>query len=302
MLFFFLNTKSVCSLESYRDAFYGDISFMNIYCSETNPAVERIICFLAYYYQCIDEDTEREITFLRGSLEEAPIWDQSVENFNQISVNISTTGMEESDAPTFVDFANQDIHIGCIIPSLTQEEVLFSCSPEAFISMLICERLGRGDVLVIKNVRRYCSYTGYLYNFKFTGFYEYKIFNILVMDACFEGHFTKSNITRDMNKAYLGFTLCNSKISTGHWGCGAFGGEKVSKFLQQLCAAVLAKVDLDYSTFKDQECKRRLETVLKILKEKNIEVMKVFNILLTYNKKMVDQIEFYEYLLEELEK
>lgn len=29
------------------------------------------------------------------------------------------------------------IHIGRIIPSLTQEEVLFSCCPEAFLCLLV---------------------------------------------------------------------------------------------------------------------------------------------------------------------
>jgi len=31
------------------------------------------------------------------------------------------------------------------------------------------------------------------------------------------------------------------KISTGKWGCGEFGGEPLHKFLQQLCAAMLAQ-------------------------------------------------------------
>ncbi len=34
--------------------------------------------------------------------------------------------------PVFVNFANQYLHIGEIIPSLTQEEVLFSAAPEHF--------------------------------------------------------------------------------------------------------------------------------------------------------------------------
>ena len=40
--------------------------------------------------------------------------------------------MEEPEAEAFVDFANRDLHIHQVIPSATQEEVLFSCCPEAF--------------------------------------------------------------------------------------------------------------------------------------------------------------------------
>ena len=41
--------------------------------------------------------------------------------------------LEELGSEAFVDFANQDLHIHCVIPSATQEEVLFSCCPEAFV-------------------------------------------------------------------------------------------------------------------------------------------------------------------------
>jgi len=276
---------------------YGDISFDRIYCETSDLAEERILCFLAYYYQCkYDEGEVRDVSFVRGNLNKVMNWEEMKDkNFDQINVKVETSGMEVSDAPNFVDFANQDIHIGCIIPSLTQEEVLFSCAPEAFISMLINDRLRDRDVVVIKNVRRYCEYTGYLYSFRFTGFYKYSIFNILVIDACYMQHFKRKNIDRDMNKAYLGFLLCNSKISTGHWGCGAFGGEKVSKFLQQLCAAVVANVDLDYSTFKDEDYKAKFNTILNTLKTNNINVSRVYEILLGFQNMHYE--EFYDYFM-----
>jgi len=233
--------------------------------------LKELFVFLAYYYQCKYDDVnrpDREIVFQRGYLEKEELFDWSSfgdRNFSGVQVNVSTEGMESSDAPYFVDFANKFIHIGCIIPSMTQEEVLFSVCPEAFVSMLICQKLGKREVVIIKNVRRYCSYSGYQYSFKFTGFYEdYNIFNILIIDACFENHFSKRNIDRDINKAYLGFLMCQSKISTGHWGCGAFGGEKVSKFLQQLIAAAIANVDLDYSTFREEENKKILISFLRL--------------------------------------
>ncbi|KAJ3300148.1 hypothetical protein HDV03_002433, partial [Kappamyces sp. JEL0829] len=43
-------------------------------------------------------------------------------------------------------------------------------------------------------------------------------------------------------------------VVTGHWGCGAFLGDKTFKFLQQLCAAAEAGLDrLDYSVYQEAD-------------------------------------------------
>jgi hypothetical protein len=75
-------------------------------------------------------------------------------------------------------------------------------------------------------------------------------------------HFKRDLVMRDMHKAYMGFlgsavanlTFRSRRshtielaaddstayiISTGKWGCGAFGGHEVLKFLQQVVAAYL---------------------------------------------------------------
>jgi hypothetical protein len=44
--------------------------------------------------------------------------------------------MEDPNAPAFVNFANEQLHIGRIISSCIQEEVLFSCAPESFVGLL----------------------------------------------------------------------------------------------------------------------------------------------------------------------
>merc|ERR1711920_46298 len=55
-------------------------------------------------------------------------------------------------------------------------------------------------------------------------------------------------VLRDIRKAYLCFMGC-SVVSTGHWGCGIFGGLPAFKFVQQALAASLAGCKLQYSTF-----------------------------------------------------
>jgi hypothetical protein len=59
-------------------------------------------------------------------------------------------------------------------------------------------------------------------------------------------------VERELNKAYCGFleddagksTAALPLVSTGHWGCGAFGGTKELKSLLQLMAASLSRRDV----------------------------------------------------------
>eukprot|EP01126_Amoeba_proteus_P048736 TRINITY_DN5655_c0_g1_i5.p1 TRINITY_DN5655_c0_g1~~TRINITY_DN5655_c0_g1_i5.p1 ORF type:complete len:224 (+),score=30.82 TRINITY_DN5655_c0_g1_i5:657-1328(+) len=210
--------------------------------------------------------------------------------------------MESSNYRGFVDFANCFIHIGQIIPSMTQEEVLFSCCPECFVSMLFCEKLEDNEVVVIRGVKRFSDYVGYQFSFKWEGpFISYDCFHdILVMDAsvdmCGE-QFSPATILRDLNKVYLGFKACGGSISTGHWGCGAFGGDKSLKFLQQLCAATEAKVRLDYSTYRDKEYCDSMQKALNLMEESGVTVRVAYELMLkferntTFRKFMLNRLE-----------
>ena len=69
--------------------------------------------------------------------------------------------MESSfDAHGFVDFANKHIQIHRMIASCTQEEILFSCCPEAFLPMLICETLKNDEIVIVRGCKRFVEYTG----------------------------------------------------------------------------------------------------------------------------------------------
>lgn len=66
--------------------------------------------------------------------------------------------------------------------------------------------------------------------------------------------FRQRNVERELNKAYCGFLAVDDGsppaasalplVSTGHWGCGAFGGTKELKSLIQLMAASLSRRDV----------------------------------------------------------
>ena len=84
---------------------------------------------------------------------------------------------------------------------------------------------------------------------------------ILTIDACTQGHFQHHKMLRDINKAMASFKahrLAHSMsigsgtlptLSTGRWGCGAFGGKPSHKFIQQVLAAHLAGVKLEFSMY-----------------------------------------------------
>jgi len=239
---FFLNISSEIHnhMQKEKGKDYGVLDFNRLYVCRLDEAVERITCQLSYFYQQVKYgqtlcDEREDIIFTRHNLstEEEPKWEEMAEvNFvdgdaTRKILKLHSGRMEDINVRGFVDFANRFIHIGSIIPSLTQEEVLFSCCPESFLTLLICESLSDTEIMTMKGLVRYSDYIGYLETFQFTGLYEPcgHVIDVIVMDAIPRKHFQPEMIKRDINKAYLGFKNCNKyEISTGHWGCGVFGG------------------------------------------------------------------------------
>jgi len=210
------------------------------------------------------------VTYARYVLQEneSPDWKNETRTLENVAktLYLTTDRMEDSKAKVFTDFANKHIHIGRLIPSHTQEEILFSCAPECFPVMLFTETLRSNEIVIIENLHRYSDYKGYLYSFEFTGFYKDPVtpFDTLVIDSVDHAHFRPAAITRDLNKAYLGFKHCSGRIVTGNWGCGAFGGDTTLKFLQQLCAAEVVGAELDYSAFGNPTLQSQLQKILKL--------------------------------------
>ena len=49
-----------------------------------------------------------------------------------------------------------------IIPSSTQEEVLFYVRPELYVAMFICQRVYENEIIIISNANKIMDNTGYL--------------------------------------------------------------------------------------------------------------------------------------------
>lgn len=304
---FFLNTTSVSEILQER-TLYGNISLAELYALPDHIGMQRLLCHLSYFAQAVDLPLY-DVSYERYLLtdDQKPNWKNNDQVLSCDSVNVHDAGMECSDALGFADFANEFIHIGHIAPSTTQEEVLYSCCPECFPVMLWCELMYENEAVIIRGVRRFSNYTGYLGTFQWSGHYESlegvpDHRDILVYDASMGAatQFVKPFIYRDLDKAFISFKGFaegvdpeKRKITTGHWGCGAFGGEKTLKFLQQLCAATLTGVSMDYSTFKDVSMKNQLQDVLAMLKEHNVTVGRAYQLMVSYVR---NSSSFYEFI------
>jgi len=76
-------------------------------------------------------------------------------------------------------------------------------------------------------------------------------------------------LKRELNKAYTGFATPEStpsKVATGLWGCGAFGGNPEFKALIQLLAASLSGRDLVFFAYGNTEFHQDFENFLEFLK------------------------------------
>eukprot|EP00931_Biecheleriopsis_adriatica_P120599 TRINITY_DN95727_c0_g1_i1.p1 TRINITY_DN95727_c0_g1~~TRINITY_DN95727_c0_g1_i1.p1 ORF type:complete len:517 (-),score=80.89 TRINITY_DN95727_c0_g1_i1:384-1865(-) len=186
-------------------------------------------------------------------------------------VALHNGSMEDpNDTTAFVNFANADFGVGCFINCCTQEEILQMACPEFNVGMLHIGTMEDDEIVVVRNCRRFVEYTGYQSSYNVQGPWDSSrgnTFNdVLTMDAVYCLHFDPQEQLRDIRKAYTCFSMLqpDSCISTGRWGCGAFGGLPVHKFVQQLIAARLADAQLRFSTFGSPD---GCDVVLELLKD-----------------------------------
>ncbi|KAL9647312.1 hypothetical protein ABK040_011679 [Willaertia magna] len=311
---FFLNTNKLPVNNKL-----GSLNFFDLYSSEEDYlSIERILCQLNYFYIYYKNENfmnnERELIKIiklellpEQEIDWIKLQDPNKYQFNEQFIKnqiiLHENNMEDVPVKGFVDFANCQIHIGQIVPSMTQEEILFSCCPECFITLLNCETLNDNEVVIVKNVIRFTDYIGYSYNFKFNGIFNKplnKLQHVLIMDATTFSQFRSDVIRRDLNKAYLAFNNINDGISTGNWGCGAFGGDLHLKFCQQLCAIRLTNNQLYYSTFKDLTILKEFTEILNNLIKFKITISKLITIMMEYNSYRSFKSKFIDYLLKRI--
>lgn len=298
---------------------FGHLDWSEVYRRGGSVAVARIKCQLTYLHTVASRKTpenETYVTFYRTVLAPKatglgwaePSWATSPIPISSLQVTFSAQDkIEDVAADAHVDFANKFLHIGKIIPSATQEEVLFSIRPECFVGLLFSEMLQANEAIVITGARRFNNYSGYLRTFQYKGLHdessEPNVPTIIAIDALVNSgnkQFNDDRIARDTNKAYLGFAgvqapvpsttehLTFSSISTGQWGCGAFMGDPTLKCIQQILAAAQAGVThLHYSAFHDVALAEKLTVILHGLQKRGITVGELYQCLVRDNQNVL---------------
>lgn len=289
-----------------------------LYSFDSSVSVNRIKCFLAYFIfakDIIDSKkndyfenmvTLERIVFDKHKIEEN--LSECKKTFTTNDINIHFKSMEDPEIETqsIVDFANMDLQTGQIIPSATQEEVLFSIRPEMFVAMFICQRIYENEILIISGIPQLLEYEGYSNTFKFKKIKDKipeKNQCILALDATMFNHYLYKSVIQDVSKFFTACEFCkkkynNAAISTGNWGCGAFGCDKAHKFLQQIICSKANDVKLSFSTFgKENECNSFKELFNAVIKYKP-KVCDLWKLISNFHGDTDE--EFHQYLKEEL--
>ena len=287
-------------------------------------ATQRLKCLIAYFdfaqkiFELNNNYFDKDIIIERIIFDPEEISKQLLEcnyKFEEKDINIHCNDMNNPGITTqsLVNFANRNFQTGKIIPSATQEEVLFCVRPELYAAMIICQRVYENEIIVISNAYKLMENTGYLNSFKFKSLQE-NIFsdynfeqndneNILCLDATFKEHYKFKSVLQDFSKFYSACNYCKKKyenagISTGSWGCGAFWCDKAHKFLQQLVSAKCNNVKLSYSTFGDQNYFNSLKKLLNAVIRYTPKVGDLYKLIIDF-KGSRDK-EFHKYLKEKL--
>lgn len=278
---------------------YGQLSFKHLYASSFKIAAERLVCFLVYFFRSsrfTETELSEEVQFRREILREStePKWTElKKKKISRDVVDIHVGSMEQKPNSVFVDFANRQYHLGEIIASCTQEEILFNCAPEGLVGMVFIETMADNETVIVQNLKRFSTYSGFGDSFRFENMVAPgstpASFDVLVIDASYEKHFRYNTIIRDLNKAYIGFSSIdakNARFSTGNWGCGVFGGDRHMKFIQQICAATQAGVSLDYSTYGDEVLCKAFESIIDSIVEKKLAVSVLVDWMVKFHAEM----------------
>lgn len=147
---------------------YGSCDFGNLLCSPEEQARERLLCLFDYFAHCEEHfEDQPDVVFERCVFGEWPWADETVCTADKVFVHTDAMELPEKEhGAAFVDFANKNLQIHRMIPSLTQEEVLFSVASACIVTLLCVDTLQDNESFTMLNVWRHSTYEGYLDTFK----------------------------------------------------------------------------------------------------------------------------------------
>jgi poly(ADP-ribose) glycohydrolase len=228
----------------------------------------------------------------QGSGAKPPVWTLSTAPLLAPELHVNGTIEDDGNQCWQVDFANMIIGGGVIGAGCVQEEIRFVINPECLVSRLLCEKLSPNEAVLIIGPMRFSNYSGYRDTFAWASHHEDKTPRdalgrletlITAIDAVsfpvtqVGRQYSRYYVNRELNKAYIGFLPTEEDspawpIATGHWGCGAFNGNKQLKAIIQWLAASEAGRSLRYFAFGDQEFTDSFRAVIEKITRRNLRV------------------------------
>ncbi|XP_076162442.1 poly(ADP-ribose) glycohydrolase isoform X2 [Ptiloglossa arizonensis] len=280
--------------------------------------MEKMKCIFHYFKRVTSKAPEGVVTIQRRYIpkSDCPKWGEQLQKLPPLHITSKGTIETEGAGLLQVDFANKYVGGGVLGLGCVQEEIRFVICPELMVTMLVTEELDDTEALIISGIERYSEYNGYSNSFKWLGDYidetprdssGRRLTSIVAIDALYfkqpQSQFSISNITRELNKAYVGFVGCESSrnnlpaIATGNWGCGAFRGNPKLKVLLQLMAAAVTGRAMVYFTFGDTILRDDIDEMYSHFVENETNIAHIFSLLIQYQDfALSGDLDFYRFL------
>ncbi|KPI96872.1 Poly(ADP-ribose) glycohydrolase [Papilio xuthus] len=304
---------------------YPFINFNTLYeTSGSDDVIEKLKCICHYFRRVYTEVPCGVVTYSRRSVppRALPRWRDSTKSLAlPLHLNPVDT-IEDADGLIQVDFANKYLGGGVLGHGCVQEEIRFVICPELMASMLFTELLRPNEAVMIIGGERYSRYAGYGHTFEWAGPWAERAPRdcsarrrqaLLAIDAllydCARHEFRKEAITRELNKAWVGFSFYTSEntegmeypgVATGNWGCGAFGGSAHLKSLLQLMACAQAQRPMAYYTFRDNKLADDIHAIYTQLVNYNVTVGQLYQILLDFCEEGLPPSRLHRYIVQQL--
>ncbi|XP_043249518.1 poly(ADP-ribose) glycohydrolase-like [Colletes gigas] len=280
--------------------------------------MEKMKCIIHYFRRVTSKAPEGVVTIQRRYIpkSDCPKWGEQIQKLLPLHITSKGTIETEGAGLLQMDFANKYVGGGVLGFGCVQEEIRFVICPELMVTMLVTEELDDTEALIVSGIERYSKYKGYSNSFKWLGDYidetprdnsGRRLTSIVAIDALYFKHpqsqFSISNITRELNKAYVGFIGCESNrnnlpaIATGNWGCGAFRGNPKLKVLLQLMAAAVTGRAMVYFTFRDTRLRDSVAEMYSHFVKHETTIAHIYSLLIQYQEfAPTEELDFYRFL------
>ncbi|CAH0581095.1 unnamed protein product [Chrysodeixis includens] len=301
------STKPTSEYNSYPFFNFNTYRFYEATDSDSN--LEKLKCICHYFRRVVTKVPGGVVSFSRRGVPARglPHWPNSQRALASLPLHVDASRtIEDADALIQVDFANKYLGGGVLGHGCVQEEIRFVICPELMVSMLFTEVLSPNEALMIIGAERYSNYTGYGHTFRWAGdCVDLTPFDssgrrrcaVLAIDALPYSsvirEFSRDAITRELNKAWVGFSFDTDPqserpqypgVATGNWGCGAFGGTTQLKSLLQLMACAQARRPMAYFTFGDNQLRDEIVDMYNLLARHNVTVGQLYKYIVKFSQ------------------